>query len=477
LGIAVVLVRIRWLPVDSPPLVISSETTYLTGPLNPDGTVDYVGALNAAAEEGITPENNAAVPILKALGPKALDRDIQTCGKIFTDLGMQPLPDFGDYFLDWEGYMKRKVPAGMDFPLDKLRGEFDHLREAKWSAADHPIWAEWLKRNERPLVLLTAASQRSRYFVPLVCPPDSHLLSESRDDHLRILAAAARAVACRGMMRVGAGNIDQAWHDAMTLRRLGRLLSQGFGSLSYLGGLQLDAFGSALTIAIVESGRLNTSQVHSMLQQTSELPDLAGWEQGIDRGDRLEALDVLAHIDDKHLDPNLMLRYANSMFDRLIAANEVAGYKERNAALHEVPDGVEEQILRDAKQIRTVGGKLAFLLLHSRRESQQAMSLMIANVPLIPFLTWASQFDATRSAAVSRRDLAHVAIALAAFRAAEGKYPESLRQLSQKDLAKLPTDPFTGQPLHYETKGGGFVLYSAGLQGNRKNPQDIVRVE
>ena len=349
LGIVAVLAGIRWWHVDPPPLVISPETTYLTGPLNPDGTVDYVGALNAAAMEGITPENNAAVPILKALGPKALDRDVQTCGRIFADLGMQPLPDTGDYFLDWEGYMKARVPAAKTVPddkqpeavrqsfekfcstmsdsererffdrrLDKLRAEFDHLREAKWSAADHPLWAEWLKRNERPLVLLTAASQRSRYFVPLVCPPDSHLLSESRDDHLRISAAAARAVTCRGMMRVGDGNIDQAWQDAMTLRRLGRLLSQAFGSLSYLGGLQLDSIGSALTIAIVESGRLNARQVHAMLQQANELPDLAGWEQGVDRGDRLEVLDALAHLDVTCLYANLMLGYANSMFDRLI---------------------------------------------------------------------------------------------------------------------------------------------------------------
>src|SRR5713101_3375645 len=48
---------------------ISKETTYVTGPLDKDGYIDYAAALNERLGKGVTPENNANVPIWKALGP------------------------------------------------------------------------------------------------------------------------------------------------------------------------------------------------------------------------------------------------------------------------------------------------------------------------------------------------------------------------------------------------------------------------
>lgn len=50
-------------------LEIGRETTYITGPLNDDGTVNYVAYLNARYGKGVTPENNAAVILARAIGP------------------------------------------------------------------------------------------------------------------------------------------------------------------------------------------------------------------------------------------------------------------------------------------------------------------------------------------------------------------------------------------------------------------------
>ena len=48
----------------SPPIVVSEETTYITEPLADDGLPDYAGYLLAKGREGVTVENNAAVPLL-----------------------------------------------------------------------------------------------------------------------------------------------------------------------------------------------------------------------------------------------------------------------------------------------------------------------------------------------------------------------------------------------------------------------------
>jgi hypothetical protein len=78
------------------PLTIGKDTTRITGPLRADGTVDYVAALNAQMSQGITPANNAAVGLLRALGPAAFLAERPRQEKLFQLLGIGALPADGD---------------------------------------------------------------------------------------------------------------------------------------------------------------------------------------------------------------------------------------------------------------------------------------------------------------------------------------------------------------------------------------------
>src|SRR5690349_10746497 len=49
-----------------PPFFLAKETTFFSGPLRKDGTVDYVAAINEELGRGVTRENNAAIPLLEA---------------------------------------------------------------------------------------------------------------------------------------------------------------------------------------------------------------------------------------------------------------------------------------------------------------------------------------------------------------------------------------------------------------------------
>ena len=60
-----------------PKIAISRDTTYITGPLRADGYVDYIAAINERCSEGVTPENNAAIPFWQAVGPKGIDKNIR----------------------------------------------------------------------------------------------------------------------------------------------------------------------------------------------------------------------------------------------------------------------------------------------------------------------------------------------------------------------------------------------------------------
>src|SRR6478752_5522503 len=70
----------------------SYQITRILSPTTANGIVDYQAAVEANFGRGVTPENNAAIPILQALGRSALPPSQPRDG--ITDcLGMPPLPD------------------------------------------------------------------------------------------------------------------------------------------------------------------------------------------------------------------------------------------------------------------------------------------------------------------------------------------------------------------------------------------------
>jgi len=75
-------------------------------------------------------------------------------------------------------------------------------------------------------------------------------------------------------------------------------------------------------------------------------------------------------------------------------------------------------------------------------------------------------------------DVSLLAMALKLSKAKRGDYPNRLSELAPECLAKLPTDPFTGDPYRYTRKRDGFVVYSVGKNRvddggveDLKNPQ------
>src|SRR4029079_8510321 len=53
----------------APKLPLGKDTTFVTGPLDRQGFIDYEAALNAELSRGITAETNANALLVQALGP------------------------------------------------------------------------------------------------------------------------------------------------------------------------------------------------------------------------------------------------------------------------------------------------------------------------------------------------------------------------------------------------------------------------
>lgn len=82
-------------------IVISKETTFVEGPLNKQGFVNYTRAIDEKARLGLTTENNAAVLLSQALGPDAgeMALDANYRERYFKALGIEIPAADGDYFV------------------------------------------------------------------------------------------------------------------------------------------------------------------------------------------------------------------------------------------------------------------------------------------------------------------------------------------------------------------------------------------
>jgi hypothetical protein len=73
--------------------------------------------------------------------------------------------------------------------------------------------------------------------------------------------------------------------------------------------------------------------------------------------------------------------------------------------------------------------------------------------------------EAKHDLMVARRGLLTTELALRCYQAEQGRGPERLDQLVPKYLQRVPTDPFSAQPLVYRAQGTNWLLYSVGVDG------------
>ncbi len=452
--------------VPPPKITISKETTWATEPLRPDGFVDYLEAVNRRHSQDVTAENNACVLLYQAMGPGPEGDRIPD--RFFQRMGIEPLPDEGRYFENWNG-----------------EGGLPDAVERPWTAREHPDVAAWLKRNELPLATITAATERARYFSPLInsdAKPDGGMIEvllpgvqRSRDF--------ARALAARAMWELAEGSEVDAWRDLMTIHRLGRLVGQGPTVIEYLVGIAIESIAFNREILFLSETKPSAKMLTLYRKQLDRLPPRALVADKVNVGERACVLDCahrmargqmnLKEIADglnelgkedslieklaeglifQTVDWDVVLKSANQWFDRLNEISRKPNYLERTAAMQKL----EEEVKKLAEQRR--GPKALLPLLGGKPAITQAMSETLISL-LLPAVT---QVYRAEGQAIQRMHNLELAFVLAAWHSEHDSYPESLERLAPKYIAEIPFDLFNGQPLKYDRVGEGFRFYSVG---------------
>jgi hypothetical protein len=469
---------------------ISKETTWITEPLREDGSPDYVRYLDEKLAEGVTPDNNAAVLLLRTFGPRELAK--KSAGEYFKRLGIEPLPVEGDYFVDWSVFCQRfsakewpAVPKGDGRDAREYFASLDEeARKRPWTQAEFPHIAKWLDANNRHIDQMVAASKRPRMYTPLISNEENQTLVMVLLPLAQHNRQSGRALVTRAMYRAGNGDVEGAIADVMACHRLARLTGQGFTLVEGLIAIAVDHLALDAQGVLIAENKLSAGQRAALRKQLAELPPIRKMAQTLDQGERLMFLDTVAWMardltgatkalgamndapaffrgildraSKSAFDWDLILKNGNSWYDRLV---KIAGIEDRKEQLKELA-----QFDDDAKQLGA-SAKTGRLLLQGLIAPRETVSRQIADALLALLMPAVEAALKAERRNLTRHTLVQLGFSLADYQDEHKAFPDRLDALAPKYLEKIPLDPMWGEPYVYKKTAGGYVLYSLGHNG------------
>jgi len=465
---------------------ISKETTRLTGPLTADGEVDFIAAVDQRMRAGVTPENNAAVLFWQAIGPQAIDVSVRA--EFLKRLGIE-LPAEGAYLVGMKDFYEKLPEYGPQRPDEDWKAHDERLKLwgeialRPWTADEFPHAARWLEVNERPLQLVAEGARRPEFYEPCIAKDGKSIgrVFVAGKSYREII----RALNCRVLLRLGSGDVEGAWTDVKTLYDLARCL-RCKRLINALMGIFAEGMARDRIADLAYSGKLTAQEARQWEAVVSAFP-LPSWTptdeeelwlypflqittrlaQGKPTSDDdqrfIFPVSIATLAEREPVDFNQLLTIALAEYDAIVAGKGQLSRQELNR-IHErvkgeaaalfgfaLPEGPFASSADSAK----VAEAIATAKTPSEKEHRirAVIRLHFADHPLAPV-----REAHTRS--VLNRQLARLALLLAAYRTERGAYPDSLAALGADQ--SLSIDPFNQQPLHYARKGDGYALYSPG---------------
>ncbi|MHC4561807.1 MAG: hypothetical protein ACYS8X_03430 [Planctomycetota bacterium] len=475
-GVLVAFLVWNYWPVESK-LTISPETTVITGPLNPDGTVNYFQALVNRASEGVTPENNAAVLLVRALGPGVFCEEVRDESLKQLGLTEERLAKDEPYLELYARFQRRHLSA-KDADLPDSQELLAKLMRRPWTAKDAPLVAAWLEANERPLKLVAEASHRERLYLPRITLDDPPVMLTVLIPNLLQIRMAAEALAARAMLRLGSGNIHRANEDLLAVRRLGRLLTDAHSLIEMLVGIALDGAAGTIERAMIDSDKLTSTDIRLMLtdiQALGAMPTLTHTLE-VERF-RVQEMVMLARRKginsanfespspgehaartSSSFDGDVALTIINYWWDRLMAAETAASFPEHRKKIQEF-----ERAFSNA--VAEWGNTAAKLSLSSwgGRVLKRPRGRYLARALTFMCLTNPGGARGLWERANAENEVITLALAARLCKLETGQWPADLAALVPEYLEAVPADRFTGEPLRYvRGEDGSVTIYSHG---------------
>ncbi len=492
LVLAALLAYMYW-PTGPVKIIIFRQTTYIDGPLNSDGTVNYVAYLDANYAKGVTPENNAAPLLLRVCGPDMLPTALT--GQILARLGLPAdILDRDKHFIEWKHRARPgKARATMPSPSDEQTDANDEDEQDRGPSLNevydmllagqvHPDLEAWLAENAGPLDLVRQAAAKERLYMPQVSASTPPSMVDVICPSLQSFQKAAQALTLRALLKAKRNDLAGAWDDVLAAHRLARLMGQGRTLIEQLIAMGIEGFAAKAGTELATRYPMSAEMGKSVLGRLAGLKPFGDIVSTIDEGERFLALDCVmmisrgggwraftsltgssSKLDPKaaplDLDYNQMLRGVNSWYDRMVKPLRIPLCKGRKQAC----DIFGAELKEMAGTVGTVGNGVAMLIFRcGGRPFRGALTARLTDVLvaiMMPTLEAAVTLDDVNRA---NGEIEIVAVALACYHAETGRWPAELKELCPSLLKAIPADRFSIKPLIYRPSENGYLLYSVG---------------
>jgi hypothetical protein len=442
-----------------------------------DGYIDYASALNERLGKGVEPEKNAAVLLWKALGPRG-GSGAKPTPHFFRQLEMEPLLEKGDYFVEFDVFLKEQRMVDSADARFEIAQQIDDAVQRPWPVKLYPHLAAWLTANEKPLAILVAASKRHEFFSPwAISTPERGpgILSETFP--LPALRRAATALVVRAMLALTEERPDDAWQDLVASHRLARLVTYRSGGFGMLTGASIEHFTFRADLAYLGIAKPNRATLQKCQRDIRELPKRYAMANVFELAERVVLLDMIV-TGERHgveefvrifskeplklpdqatihrlISWDTALMTANHWHSRIAAAGRIQDRAARQKLLDQLGEELQpaHKYFKEGLDMALLGpGKTP-----GERGKLLAELLTFSPVSLFQAVDRCEQFD---------RNL-QLAFALAGYQRDHGKYPAKLDALAPDYLPQIPIDLFSGQAMIYRPTEAGYLLYSVGVNG------------
>lgn len=482
-----------------PVITPSPETTHITSPLDSEGYVDYLAALNERLGAGVSSGENAAIPLLEAIG--VAERNLEVTNLLRAALGMpawtsgsMQMFSIGDLVKERTGQFSDNGvvtdSAGLQAESQRILDQNAKAAERPWKEADFPEMAEVLKRNAASLQRVTDGVKRPKYYRPLVKRSANETMVAILLPDIQVSREFARQLSMRAMLHLGHGRVKESKEDLLTMHRLGAHISRGATLIEGLVGVAIDSMAAAGDNRWAQHPKVTAADIAAYRAQIVALPAVSNFGPQIDVSERFMGLDVTQAVARGRLtatsvlDENqgilageessmpklgaqrlmesfiglsvdwaVAMQTLNKQYDDLAAFAKIPNPQARDKALADL----NATMVARRAELGSVKSVVASVLGGNKGRGKN-MGNTFANL-LVPAV--AQVFEAENRVRM-RREVTIAGFAILEYRAANGACPASLQDLVPEYLTAVPADVYTGEALKYATDGVNFKVYAIG---------------
>lgn len=485
-------------PPVKPVITPSPETTHITAPLDAEGYVDYLAALNLHLRRGVTAKENAAIPFLEAIG--IADKNLEVTNLIRAELGMSPWqPGMMQMFMTRDLIDERTAgfsanedgsfSADHQAETQRINEQQGRATERPWKETDFPEMAEVLKRNAASLKVLADGVQRPKYYRPMVKrDPQETLISVLLPD-IQVSREFARQLSMRAMLHLGNGRVEEAKADLLTMHRHAAHIAHGATLIEGLVGVAIDSIAAAGDNRWASHPAVTPMQIAAYRQELMRLPPVGNFVDQLDHAERFMGLDVTQAIARGRLtttaimseqysltnteesgvqlrperfiegliglsvDWTIAMQTLNRQYDQLATMAKTADPQSRDRGLM----ALDAQLRASKVEAASFKGVVSTVLGGNKgRGKNMGNSLGQLLVPAV-----VQVFEAENRVRM-RRLTTITGMAILEYQAANGVPPTALKDLVPDYLPTVPQDVYTGEPLKYTADGARFKVYAIG---------------